>query len=127
MTVTEFWIYTIVVSACQNLLSMIAMLLDSMIGKRGDTPIVAIVLILTIGIAATWALFCIQIRRFHDHNMSGWWVLTNLIPFFGVIYTFVKLGLQEGNRGPNKYGNDPRVVADRHKEKLAARTENGTT
>ncbi len=50
----------------------------------------------------------VGVRRFHDIDMSGWWLLLGLIPFLGalvLIYFFV----QEGTKGPNRFGN-PVVV-----------------
>jgi len=118
MSLGEFWIYTIAVTGCQFLLSMIAFLFDGVvIGSR--QPVLGLILAMVIGAAAAWAATCIQIRRFHDHNMSGRWVLMNLVPLIGPIYVGVKLGLMDGDQGPNKYGNDPRVVAARAKQKPA--------
>jgi len=47
-----------------------------------------------------------SIRRMHDINRSGWWILVGLIPILGaivLIYWFV----QKGTAGPNQYGEDP--------------------
>ena len=45
----------------------------------------------------------IYIKRFHDFNRSGWWILLVLIPFFGLLYinflAFIKRG-----KDMNKYG-----------------------
>jgi uncharacterized membrane protein YhaH (DUF805 family) len=49
----------------------------------------------------------ISVRRWHDHNKSGWWVLINLIPILGWIYSFVMLGFMPGDRGHNNYGPEP--------------------
>ncbi len=48
----------------------------------------------------------VQVRRFHDQDKSGWWVLLNLIPLFGAFALFIFM-LMEGTRGPNRYGPDP--------------------
>jgi uncharacterized membrane protein YhaH (DUF805 family) len=44
----------------------------------------------------------LTVRRWHDHDKSGAWILINLIPFIGLIWSFVELGLVEGTRGPNR-------------------------
>ena len=55
----------------------------------------------------------VTVRRFHDHNISGWWylglLLFGLIPFVGLL---ANLGLlwvlvRGGTWGPNRYGPDP--------------------
>ena len=48
----------------------------------------------------------VAVRRMHDLEKSGWWILIVLIPILGVlimIYWFV----QRGTAGPNAYGPDP--------------------
>lgn len=51
----------------------------------------------------------VTVRRLHDTDRSGWWVLIALVPFVGGIVLLVFLVL-EGVRGPNRYGADPKAV-----------------
>lgn len=53
-------------------------------------------------------LLAVEVRRFHDQNRSGWFVLLNLIPYVGVIIVFVMM-LLEGTQGDNRFGPDPRT------------------
>ena len=53
-----------------------------------------------------WALL---IRRLHDTNKTGWWVLTMFIPFVGSLIHLL-LCCQPSHKGPNKWGPDPRPV-----------------
>ncbi|MCL4141288.1 UNVERIFIED_CONTAM: hypothetical protein GTU68_007653 [Idotea baltica] len=49
----------------------------------------------------------VAIRRMHDIDKPALWVLIGLIPLVGgfiLIYFFV----QEGTKGPNQYGADPK-------------------
>ena len=48
-----------------------------------------------------------QIRRWHDRDKSGWWVLINLVPCIGGLWAFIELGFLPGTRGDNEYGPDP--------------------
>ena len=52
----------------------------------------------------------VQVRRFHDRDMSGWFVLLNFIPYVGGLIVFVFM-LLEGTRGPNRFGPDPKDPA----------------
>ncbi len=52
-----------------------------------------------------------QVRRLHDQDKSGWWVLVSLIPYFGLGW-IVFLMLQPGTWGPNRFANDPRHCWD---------------
>ena len=61
-----------------------------------------------------WPLLAIYVKRFHDRDKSGWWVLIGLIPIIGFFWLLIELGMLEGTAGPNQYGPDPlgRGVAD---------------
>ncbi|MBT5073389.1 MAG: DUF805 domain-containing protein [Kordiimonadaceae bacterium] len=48
----------------------------------------------------------VTVRRHHDGNRSGWWILLGLIPFIGVLVLFF-LYISKGTDGPNIYGPDP--------------------
>lgn len=48
----------------------------------------------------------VQVRRFHDQDKSGWFVLLNFIPFIGGLIVLVMMCM-EGTPGPNQYGPDP--------------------
>ena len=43
------------------------------------------------------------VRRLHDTDRSGWWVLISLIPFVGSIILLVFVCLA-GARAPNRFG-----------------------
>ena len=43
----------------------------------------------------------LEIRRLHDINKSGWWVLISLIPFVGSIILIVFFCMQSVNEGNN--------------------------
>jgi len=49
----------------------------------------------------------VQVRRFHDQDKSGWFVLLSFIPYVGGIIVLVFMCL-EGTRGPNRFGPDPK-------------------
>ena len=49
------------------------------------------------------------VRRLHDTDRSGWWVLLPLVPIIGGIVLIVFLAL-DGTKGPNRYGPDPKAM-----------------
>ncbi len=51
------------------------------------------------------SLFSISVRRLHDHDMSGFLLLLNIVPFAG-FYLLYK-NVSRGTKGPNRYGPDP--------------------
>ncbi|WP_442800310.1 DUF805 domain-containing protein [Sphingobium sp. C100] len=54
--------------------------------------------------------FAVQVRRFHDQDKSGWFVLLNFIPYVGGLIVLVFMFL-EGTKGENRYGPDPKAGA----------------
>lgn len=51
----------------------------------------------------------VTVRRLHDTNKSGWFILVSLIPFVGGLY-LLYLEILEGDKGPNQYGPDPKAL-----------------
>jgi uncharacterized membrane protein YhaH (DUF805 family) len=52
----------------------------------------------------------VTVRRLHDTDRSGWWILLSAIPLIGwavLIYWYCV----EGTHGPNAYGPDPKASA----------------
>jgi uncharacterized membrane protein YhaH (DUF805 family) len=50
----------------------------------------------------------VGVRRLHDTDRSGWWILIAFVPFIGGLVLLVFYVL-EGTRGPNQYGPDPKA------------------
>ena len=51
----------------------------------------------------SWA---VMIRRLHDVNRSGWWILINLT-IIGIIPFTYWLFMKVGDEGENRFGSDP--------------------
>lgn len=99
----EYWMFILGVFIAVILASII----EGVLGLSGMVggvygPITTIILlgIIIPGIA-------VQIRRFHDQDKSGWFVLLGLIPFVGGLIVLVFMCL-EGTSGPNRFGPDPK-------------------
>jgi uncharacterized membrane protein YhaH (DUF805 family) len=59
-------------------------------------------------LALLWPSLAVQVKRWHDRDKTGWWVLINLIPFIGFLWTLIECGFLDGTPGPNKYGPSPK-------------------
>lgn len=60
-----------------------------------------------LGLVFLWPALAVGIKRFHDRDKSGWWVLIALIPIIGFFWILIELGMLEGTKGPNQFGPDP--------------------
>lgn len=52
----------------------------------------------------------LTVRRLHDLDRTGWWVVTVFIPFVGFFFGIMLLiwFAQDGTDGPNRFGLDPK-------------------
>jgi len=80
------------------IVAVVASTIDAIIG----TPIVSAI----VGLGLFLPGLSVAIRRLHDTNRTGWWVLIALIPLIGFIVLLV-FYLQEGDEGDNQYGPPP--------------------
>ncbi len=48
----------------------------------------------------------VSVRRLHDHDKSGWWLLVAFVPILGALY-LLYLFVTKGTDGPNRFGPNP--------------------
>ena len=60
-----------------------------------------------LGLAVLVPSIAVTIRRLHDTERSGWWILIAFVPLVGGIVLLVFMCL-DGTGGPNKFGPDPK-------------------
>lgn len=108
----EYWSFTLGVTIVAVLLVIASVVLGgglAAIGADGGVlggPLG--ILLLLFGLALFVPSIAVQVRRFHDQDKSGWFVLLNLIPYIGGLVVLVFM-LLEGTRGPNRFGEDPKA------------------
>ena len=98
----EYWMFILGVVIVAVVLGFIesAAGLSGMVGPYGPLSALLVLAIIIPSIA-------VQVRRFHDQDKSGWFVLIGLIPLVGGLIVLVFMCL-EGTKGPNQYGPDPK-------------------
>ena len=62
-------------------------------------------------VLATWIHIAVAVKRYHDRNKSGWWVLIVFLPVIGGLWYLIECGFLRGTPGPNTYGPDPLAAA----------------
>lgn len=93
-----FWLYGVV---GLGLVSLMASLLLGIVGAAPRTADVASNLLIA------WPAAAITVKRWHDRDKAGWWLLINLVPVVGVIWSLVENGLLRGTVGANRFGPEP--------------------
>jgi uncharacterized membrane protein YhaH (DUF805 family) len=68
---------------------------------------VGLVIFVLWAIPLSWILLAMQVKRWHDMNLTGWMVLINAIPIVGPLFSLISFGFIKGNVGSNNYGSDP--------------------
>ena len=82
-------------------------LLNIVIGVVGvGSETLGNVLGLVVGLALLVPNIAVSIRRLHDTDRTGWWILLYLIPVIGAIVLIVFF-VQRGTDGDNRFGPDP--------------------
>ncbi|HYH29112.1 MAG TPA: DUF805 domain-containing protein [Pseudonocardia sp.] len=101
---TEYWMFALF----NIVIGIVLMVFDNLLGLTFANGFTNGVLGTLYSIAVLLPGLAVAVRRLHDTNRSGWWVLIALVPIVGVIVLIVLLAT-EGERGPNAYGPDPKV------------------
>lgn len=98
---SEYWWFVLL----QLVVMIFAMLVDSMLGTDVAGTGYGYVYMLT-ALALLVPCIAVGVRRLHDTDRSGWWMLIALVPLIGAIVLLVFF-VGEGSKGDNQYGPDP--------------------
>jgi uncharacterized membrane protein YhaH (DUF805 family) len=92
-----YWLYGVLGPL---LVSVMAEMLLGIVGvsERKAEMITSVLLI--------WPCAAVSVKRWHDRDKSGWWVLLHLVPLIGLLWTLVQNGMLRGTAGPNRFGAD---------------------
>jgi uncharacterized membrane protein YhaH (DUF805 family) len=93
---TEYWMFFLI-----NLVIAIALaVVEGVVGSPGVIGLLYSLAVLIPGVAVT-------VRRLHDTDRTGWWLLITLVPLLGAIALLVLMVL-DGKTGQNQYGANPK-------------------
>ncbi|GHU04863.1 membrane protein [Alphaproteobacteria bacterium] len=91
---SEYWFY----SLFAVIVSVVTSGIDAALGTFFVNLIASLALLLP-GLG-------VSVRRLHDLEKSGWWLLIALIPVIGALLLLYWC-IQRGTVGPNRFGDDP--------------------
>ena len=99
----EYWMFTLLMLVAGLVIGTIEGILgiNTMVGGVYG-PLTALLVLATIVPS-----IAVGIRRLHDTDKSGWWLLIALIPLIGsliLLFFFVS----DGTKGQNRFGPDPK-------------------
>ena len=95
---SEFWLWILATAIAGLLVGVADNLLRDVLGFGNKQPLSAIysLAILVPGLA-------VAVRRLHDTDRSGWWLLLTLIPILGQL-ALIWFWTRPGTAGPNRFG-----------------------
>lgn len=96
----EYWMFQLV-----NALIFALLVAGALITK--SRPLFFL-LVLGYALATFVPGLAVGVRRLHDIDFTGWWLLISLVPLGGPV--LLVFHLLEGSPGPNPYGPDPRAA-----------------
>jgi uncharacterized membrane protein YhaH (DUF805 family) len=95
----EYWMFVLIYI-------LIALIVGAIGGILG--PKIANALIMILSLVHLLPSIAVGIRRLHDTDRSGWWLLLSFVPLANIVLlVFMAL---EGTRGSNRFGADPKAA-----------------
>ena len=92
-----YWLYGVLVPLLVS--AMVQMLLGIVGVSEAKSELATTVLLI-------WPCAAVAAKRWHDLDRSGWWVLINLVPLVGLLWSLIENGLRRGSAGANRFGAD---------------------
>jgi uncharacterized membrane protein YhaH (DUF805 family) len=104
----EYWYFVLF----NIIVSIVLGVIDAVLFGTLDSGMGAGLLSGIYGLAVLIPSLAVTVRRLHDIDRSGWWILIGLVPLIGVIVLLV-FALLEGTPGDNRYGPNPKGATAR--------------
>ena len=112
----EYWMFTLFNVIIMVVLSAVDGLVFGAGSFAGNTDPGSVSASVNLGVLTTIYVLAVllpslavSVRRLHDTDRSGWWLLIGLVPLVGGIVLLVFYVLA-GTPGPNRFGADPKAV-----------------
>ena len=123
----KYWLSFLIYIGSLIVLYILVVIVAALIGIPDLATIFIVVALVPVVISCT----AVGIKRLHDRNKSGWWLLvfyllpsllSNIGRFIGFevvfqlagsvfsVWALIKLGFLRGTRGRNRFGSDPLAV-----------------
>ncbi len=101
----EFWYFYLVNIIVAIVLSLVDVLLGTYSAAANAGLLSGIY-----SLAVLIPTIAVGVRRLHDIDRTGWWMLLHLVPIIGSIVLLI-FALIDGTPGSNRYGPNPKGIA----------------
>jgi uncharacterized membrane protein YhaH (DUF805 family) len=101
----EYWFFVLF----STLISILLISIDSATGTlRSPTGLGLLSGIYSLAVLIP--SLAVSVRRLHDTNRTGWWLLLGIVPLLGPIVLLVFF-VSDGNPDDNEYGPNPKLTS----------------
>jgi uncharacterized membrane protein YhaH (DUF805 family) len=112
MNRAAFWKVGLCWALAMGVMSLCTALATNTEQGASALAILCSILTVVVSIAAVWSGICLGIKRYHDLNKSGAWVLIQFVPLIGPFWYLIEAGFFRGTAGSNRFGADPIASVD---------------
>ena len=84
---------------------ILAMIIDVVTGSLNPETGYGVVSVI-VSLLSFWPFIAVCIKRCHDRNRSGWFLLLFLVPLLN-LWPAIELYFLKGTEGSNRFGDDP--------------------
>ena len=98
----EYWYFVLF----SLIVSLVLSAVDALLGTFGSSNVGLLGGIY--GLAVLIPSIAVSVRRLHDIDRTGWWVLIGLVPVIGTIVLLV-FAASDGTPGENRFGPNPKA------------------
>ena len=113
----EYWMFTLGILALYVVLAAFFFVAADAARDRPSSAGIGMSVVIVVGIGAIVVLglflpwIAVQVRRLHDQDKSGWFILLGFIPYIGGLIMLVFMCI-DGTPGQNRFGDDPKGRGD---------------
>lgn len=112
-TRTEFWLFSLLFYILVTVATYITVIQVStlILSTNASSPIsvilsVIFLLLMLVLLGLIIPLIAVGVRRLHDIDKSGWWLLISFVPFGH--FVLLAFFCMDGTEGKNRFGSDPK-------------------
>ena len=110
----EYWYFVL----CNVIVSLVLSGLDALLGTFSFSANLGL-LSGIYALAIIIPTLAVSVRRLHDIDRTGWWVLIHLVPVIGSIVLLV-FAVLDGTPGENRFGSNPKGSTLRRNPRVKA-------
>lgn len=101
----EYWMFALM----NFLITILIGIVGALLGKTGG--------LISVSLTSLYSLFifipsiAVTVRRLHDTNKSGWWILISFVPFIGALVLLIFM-IIDSDPNENAYGPNPKLAPE---------------